>query len=140
MRSLIIAALFTTAVVLSSTAVAQARPDRGCHGRAATQLFLSHGISGVRVTGTPCRRAVRALRRWAAAGATGSGPPGWRCRARRLNPDAERRRCRRRGERLRFDIERRSAAESRASGVRIVDRVAAGDRRVLPVLAAPTTR
>jgi hypothetical protein len=114
MRSLLIAALFTAAFSLSSVADAHPRPDRGCHGRAATQLFLAQGISGVRVTGTPCRRAVRALRRWAAAGATGSGPPGWRCRADRLNPDTERTSCRRRAKRLRFDINRRSAATAAA--------------------------
>jgi hypothetical protein len=76
----------------------------GCHGPAATQLFLGHGVSGVRVRGIACRRAVRTLRRWAGDGMPGSGPPVWRCRSSRLNPDARRIRCTRRTARLRFDV------------------------------------
>jgi hypothetical protein len=80
----------------------------GCHGEAATDLFLSHGISGVRVQREPCRRAVRSLRRWARDGRPGTGPAGWRCRSSRLNPDAKHVRCSRRAKRMRFDIESRS--------------------------------
>ena len=77
---------------------------KGCHGQAATNLFLEHGISGVRARRVPCRRAVRTLRRWARAGMPGAGPAGWQCRSAQLNPDARRVRCTRRAARLRFDV------------------------------------
>ncbi len=100
-----IVAAATAALALGLPAGAGAGAG-GCHGEAATRLFLSHGISGVRVERVTCRRAVRALRRWARDGMHGSGPAGWRCRASRLNPDAERVRCSRHGKRMRFDLGR----------------------------------
>jgi hypothetical protein len=95
------AAMALSAVAAAAGAQAGAK---GCHGQAATQLYLSHGISGVRAERVRCRRAVRTLGRWARDDMPGSGPAGWRCRSAELNPDAERVRCSRRGLRLRFDV------------------------------------
>jgi hypothetical protein len=100
----VVATAAALALSAAATAAGAHAGAKGCHGQAATQLYLSHGISGVRAERVRCRRAVRALARWARDGMPGSGPAGWRCRPSRLNPDAERVRCSRRAQRLRFDV------------------------------------
>jgi hypothetical protein len=99
-----IAATLAVALTAALWSAAPAPAAAGCHSQAATNLFLKHGISTVKVQSMTCRRAVRTLRRWARNGMPGVGPAGWRCRANRLNPQVTRVRCSRRSKRMRFDI------------------------------------
>lgn len=92
--------------VLGSAGASGAAPAAAEAKVCRHNLFLKSGIGPVRVQRVSCRTAIRSLRTWVRRGMRRPGPPGWRCRMRRIGDEAPyvKARCSRRQARMRFEI------------------------------------